>query len=206
MREHAMEALVGKWHIQNPRADRLPKMMAKKIHPINPRFMRYAPYAEKNIEAVYKEQPTSGFVCAVMLMHVCERVTAYGFTAGKTLKAWYFDKRPKNKNGPHKGKKFWLRNKSWQIDQWRFADMSPAVDVRKGGGGGGGARKEAAEERRRSLSPSERSSQRGEEQDDEYGGSDLSPITRRSRTLLHNMKGERRCITDLANHGLLTLL
>ncbi|XRA99627.1 hypothetical protein NFJ02_07g133270 [Pycnococcus provasolii] len=107
------------------------------------------------------------------------------------------------------GKKFWLRNKSWQIDQWRlprFADMSPAVDVRKGGGGGGGARKEAAEERRRSLSPSERSSQRGEEQDDEYGGSDLSPITRRSRTLLHNMKGERRCITDLANHGLLTLL
>ena len=96
--------------------------------------------------------------------------------------------------------------KSWQIDQWRFADMSPAVDVRKGGGGGGGARKEAAEERRRSLSPSERSSQRGEEQDDEYVGSDLSPITRRSRTLLHNMKGERRCITDLANHGLLTLL
>ena len=203
MREHVTEALVGKWHIQNPRADRLPKMMAKKIHPINPRFMRYA---EKNIEAVYKEQPTSGFVCAVMLMHVCERVTAYGFTAGKTLKAWYFDKRPKNKNGPHKGKKFWLRNKSWQIDQWRFADMSPAVDVRKGGGGGGGARKEAAEERRRSLSPSERSSQRGEQQDDEYGGSDLSPITRRSRTLLHNMKGERRCITDLANHGLLTLL
>ena len=52
MREHAMEALVGKWQIQNPRADRLPKMMAKKIHPINPRFMRYA---EKNIEAVYKE-------------------------------------------------------------------------------------------------------------------------------------------------------
>ena len=85
MREHVTEALVGKWHIQNPRADRLPKMMAKKIHPINPRFMRYA---EKNIEAVYKEQPTSGFVCAVMLMHVCERVTAYGFTAGKTLKAW----------------------------------------------------------------------------------------------------------------------
>ena len=31
MREHAMEALVGKWQIQNPRADRLPKMMAKKI-------------------------------------------------------------------------------------------------------------------------------------------------------------------------------
>ena len=28
------------------------KMIAKKIHPINPRFMRYA---EKNIEAVYKE-------------------------------------------------------------------------------------------------------------------------------------------------------
>ncbi|GHP12466.1 hypothetical protein PPROV_001119400 [Pycnococcus provasolii] len=76
----------------------------------------------------------------------------------------------------------------------------------QGGGGGDGARKEAAEERRRSLSPSERSSQRGQEQDDEYGGSDLSPITRRSRTLLHNMKGERRCITDLANRGLLTLL
>ncbi|XRB10124.1 sialyltransferase [Pycnococcus provasolii] len=76
----------------------------------------------------------------MMLMHVCERVTAYGFTAGKTLKAWYFDKRPKNKNGSHHGKKLWLRNKSWQIDQWRFAEMSPAVDVRKGGGGGGGAR------------------------------------------------------------------
>lgn len=81
-------------------ADRLLKLAHKKSHAMNPAFVRWA---KNDFYHEHGHIPTSGFVGVVMLMHVCRKVSLFGFDldlelgpegSGRTmLKRWYYDKR-----------------------------------------------------------------------------------------------------------------
>ena len=69
-----------------------------------------------------------------MLIHVCEKVTLFGFSGSK-IKDWYFPKRPGGKVLP-KGQ--WMRDKRWVVEEWKYADNTGSGGGSGVGGGGGG--------------------------------------------------------------------
>ena len=133
-REYDEEAVVAKWCNEYKRCGHLNELFRlneKKVHAINPKFLQYI---DNRYFKSKKERPSSGMVLAVLLMHVCEKVTLFGF-AGSSIKDWYFPKRPGGKALP---KKQWMREKRWVVDTWKFAKGNE-----KGGGGEGVMRTES---------------------------------------------------------------
>eukprot|EP00239_Pterosperma_sp_CCMP1384_P012201 CAMPEP_0197868030 /NCGR_PEP_ID=MMETSP1438-20131217/45071_1 /TAXON_ID=1461541 /ORGANISM="Pterosperma sp., Strain CCMP1384" /LENGTH=248 /DNA_ID=CAMNT_0043486715 /DNA_START=454 /DNA_END=1196 /DNA_ORIENTATION=- len=105
-------------------------LLAKKVHALNPAFLDYV---QSSYFRQHRATPTSGMVCLLLLLHHCETVSVYGFFGGD-LKKWYFNKRAAS-GGKQAAKKDWLREKTWLVPEWTYADgLATSRTVSPGGG------------------------------------------------------------------------
>ncbi|KAK3283446.1 hypothetical protein CYMTET_8852 [Cymbomonas tetramitiformis] len=75
-RESDDEVHIGKW---NGKSDELARLLRKRIHPINPHFLRFT----RNAYLAGKGHlPTQGFRAMLLLIHLCRQVDIYGFQGG----------------------------------------------------------------------------------------------------------------------------
>jgi hypothetical protein len=136
-REYNTEALIGKWCKEEKSCGQQPELLQlneKKVHAINPAFFHYV--VNNRYFTSKRERPSSGMVLAVMLLHVCEEITLFGFS-GASIKGWYFPP-PGGGKTMTLPKKKWLRNQRWVVDAWNFAATSGGADGQRGGGDRGG--------------------------------------------------------------------
>mmetsp|Transcript_15608 Transcript_15608/g.30011 ORF Transcript_15608/g.30011 Transcript_15608/m.30011 type:complete len:271 (+) Transcript_15608:509-1321(+) len=98
----------------------LPTLLKKKVHALNPRFLDYM-HDMPDFKDVH---PTSGISMLFLLAHFCQAIDLYGFRH-TGLKNWYFCKSRKFAKDPALHR-FWLRNQTWDISRWTYADTRPS--------------------------------------------------------------------------------
>jgi hypothetical protein len=226
-REKDDEAVLAKWcqeqklsHVPCGQHEELRRLVEKKAHALNPRFIEYA---NSRYFRKLGEHASSGMVMTLLLLHKCEKVTLYGFN-GKNMKRWYYPKRRKGESAPNK--KDWLREKRWTVDgEWVHARSSGGLDTNLGGDEEYSREEEesARGRRRRRRRRFSRSSSRSwnplslekEEEvevEEEERGDHSSAVSESSvgsgaygrRTLLHAVKAERECMKQLESLGFVT--
>ena len=226
-REKDDEAVLAKWcqeqklsHVPCGQHEELRRLVEKKAHALNPRFIEYA---NSRYFRKLGEHASSGMVMTLLLLHKCEKVTLYGFN-GKNMKRWYYPKRRKGESAPNK--KDWLREKRWTVDgEWVHARSSGGLDTNLGGDEEYSREEEesARGRRRRRQRRFSRSSSRSwnplslekeeevevEEEERGYHSSAVSESSVGSgaygrRTLLHAVKAERECMKQLESLGFVT--
>ena len=232
-REKDDEAVLAKWcqeqklsHVPCGQHEELRRLVEKKTHALNPRFIEYA---NSRYFRKLGEHASSGMVMTLLLLHKCEKVTLYGFN-GKNMKRWYYPKRRKGESAPNK--KDWLREKRWAVDgEWLHARSSGGLLDTNLGGEEEYSREEeesARGQRRRrrrrfsrsspgrswnplSLEKEEEVEVEVEEEERGYHSSAVSESSVGSgaygrRTLLHAVKAERVCMKQLESLGFVTVV
>ena len=232
-REKDDEAVLAKWcqeqklsHVPCGQHEELRRLVEKKAHALNPRFIEYA---NSRYFRKLGEHASSGMVMTLLLLHKCEKVTLYGFN-GKNMKRWYYPKRRKGESAPNK--KDWLREKRWAVDgEWLHARSSGGLLDTNLGGDEEYSREEeesARGQRRRrrrrfsrsspgrswnplSLEKEEEVEVEVEEEERGYHSSAVSESSVGSgaygrRTLLHAVKAERVCMKQLESLGFVTVV
>ena len=232
-REKDDEAVLAKWcqeqklsHVPCGQHEELRRLVEKKTHALNPRFIEYA---NSRYFRKLGEHASSGMVMTLLLLHKCEKVTLYGFN-GKNMKRWYYPKRRKGESAPNK--KDWLREKRWAVDgEWLHARSSGGLLDTNLGGDEEYSREEeeSARGRRRrrrrrfsrsspgrswnplSLEKEEEVEVEVEEEERGYHSSAVSESSVGSgaygrRTLLHAVKAERVCMKQLESLGFVTVV
>ena len=232
-REKDDEAVLAKWcqeqklsHVPCGQHEELSRLVEKKAHALNPRFIEYA---NSRYFRKLGEHASSGMVMTLLLLHKCEKVTLYGFN-GKNMKRWYYPKRRKGESAPNK--KDWLREKRWAVDgEWLHARSSGGLLDTNLGGDEEYSREEeesARGQRRRrrrrfsrsspgrswnplSLEKEEEVEVEVEEEERGYHSSAVSESSVGSgaygrRTLLHAVKAERVCMKQLESLGFVTVV
>ena len=232
-REKDDEAVLAKWcqeqklsHVPCGQHEELRRLVEKKTHALNPRFIEYA---NSRYFRKLGEHASSGMVMTLLLLHKCEKVTLYGFN-GKNMKRWYYPKRRKGESAPNK--KDWLREKRWAVDgEWLHARSSGGLLDTNLGGDEEYSREEeesARGQRRRrrrrfsrsspgrswnplSLEKEEEVEVEVEEEERGYHSSAVSESSVGSgaygrRTLLHAVKAERVCMKQLESLGFVTVV
>ena len=179
--------------------DELSRLNEKKVHAVNPAFLQYI---DNRYFKAKRQRPSSGMVMAVMLMHVCRKVTLFGFS-GSSIKAWYFPKRPGGKALP---KKQWMRERRWTVEKWNFGS-----DGGKVGGSGLDVRRllalDSGPDQAAGLGMNRDAAAANSSAVSETDAAAVA-VRRRGwpgRHLLHAVGAERHCMQQLVSANLVTM-